>query len=793
MQPHRLNKLPSFVPRMDSGYGVVLLICLIAIWPFISRAALPQQTDAELHIFRLAELSRLVRGGVWYPRWAPDFYYGYGYPIFNYYAPLTYYVGLLPMLLWGATAVQGVKFVFVLGLLLAGLGMYGFVRDTWGRNAGILAAAVYLYAPYLQYVDPHARGDLAESFSFGLFPLALWALDRLRRQPTAANWLAATLLTAAIILAHNLMAMVLFALLLAWCLWWWPALPAQTRWRLAAALLLGVGIAAFFWLPVALEQDAVNLRTLIGPGSHFDFRNHFLSWDTLLAPSRWLDWGATEPDFVFNLGLAPWLLAAAGLAAWRRQRGDQRRQTAFFAVAAAVLLLLMLPISTWVWQTAPLLPFLQFPWRLLGPAAAALAALSAAAAAAWFNSRPGWRAASLSLALALTVIPALPLSQIPPWPPDFGPTDTRRITQIELEGRWLGTTSTADFVPATVAVIPAPTEQVLRGLLRNAPPDRVNRATLPAGAVVTAQTITPLHTRYAVSAPQPFALRLFQFAFPGWQARINGQVVPTEIGLPEGFLVIPVPAGDLEVDVRLTLTPAQRAATILSALSLTAALALTLKFSYSRSIKEKSEPFPAFSSRPSRLRGEIPSNPRSETSPSARVVTLALTITAAAITLLHLTLLQPAGWLYLHSTGLRAIPAQTDVYLTYNAEAALIGYDTPAALRPGQTASLTLYWRALTAMPHNYQVFVHLLGPDGRVAAQSDKLNPGDFPTRRWPLDRYVRDEHRLALPASLPPGDYQLTVGLWLSAESRRLPVQDESGQPLGDYAILQRYHITP
>lgn len=49
----------------------------------LSRAALPQETDAELHVFRLAELSESGCGGEWYPRWSPNFYYGYGYPIFN--------------------------------------------------------------------------------------------------------------------------------------------------------------------------------------------------------------------------------------------------------------------------------------------------------------------------------------------------------------------------------------------------------------------------------------------------------------------------------------------------------------------------------------------------------------------------------------------------------------------------------------------------------------------------------------------------------------------------------------
>ncbi|MFQ5421059.1 MAG: hypothetical protein ACE5EY_11940, partial [Anaerolineae bacterium] len=80
--------------RIDSGFLLVLAIALVAVWPFISRASLPPGTDAELHIFRLVELSHLVRSGEFYPRWAPDFYHGFGYPIFNYYAPLSYYAAL---------------------------------------------------------------------------------------------------------------------------------------------------------------------------------------------------------------------------------------------------------------------------------------------------------------------------------------------------------------------------------------------------------------------------------------------------------------------------------------------------------------------------------------------------------------------------------------------------------------------------------------------------------------------------------------------------------------------------
>ena len=45
-----------------------------------------------------------------------------------------------------------------------------------GPPGRFVAAALYVYSPYLQY-RPHIRGALPEAFSFGVFPLALWALD----------------------------------------------------------------------------------------------------------------------------------------------------------------------------------------------------------------------------------------------------------------------------------------------------------------------------------------------------------------------------------------------------------------------------------------------------------------------------------------------------------------------------------------------------------------------------------------------------------------------------------------
>ncbi|MCI0729476.1 MAG: glycosyltransferase family 39 protein, partial [Chloroflexi bacterium] len=716
-----------------------------------------------------------------YPRWAPDFYYGYGYPFFNYYSPLTYYLGLAVELLPRLNAVHAVKAVFILGLLAAGVGLYGYVRDNWGRPAGLVAAAVYVFAPYVHYVDPHARGDLAESFSFGVFALALWAMDRLRRRPSPGRWLAAAGLVAAIILTHNLMAMVFFALLLAWAAW---QLLAESKIQTIALqshlksktlilflpLLLGVGLAAFFWMPVALEREAVNLNTLIGDGGHFDFRNHFLSPGELLAPPRLLDWGATEPDFALNLGLAQWLLGGIGLLALlagRAIRPGQARPPSrarppgsaiFFALALAVLLFMMLPPSAFLWERIPFLPFLQFPWRLLGAAAAMLAVLAgvgtgALLAAAPATARP-WLLAGL---IGATLLLGFPLNQVPPWPADFGETTTRRLLEVELSGRWLGTTSTADFVPATVELLPGPEGSLLADLFAGRPPDRVNRATLRNGKTVTFQQVTPLHFHYYAASQRPFLLRLFLFYFPGWQAQVDGRPVELELGRPEGFVVVPVPAGQHQVDVFFDSTPPRNLALAVTALSLLAVLLVATNLArrpdgFSRFPAETT----ATNLSPQSL---VQAKPEHVLSPwfRLRLNTSSVLVPALAVVLIlalvYIFLVEPLGWLRYESTGLVAAPADYQASANFGEQMALLGYDAPGRpVSPGEAIRVILYWKAQRPLEINYQVFLHLLRPDGSFTGiQSDKLNPGEFPTRRWPLDKYVRDEHRLVLPPDLP------------------------------------------
>ncbi|MFO7536761.1 MAG: hypothetical protein R6X32_01725, partial [Chloroflexota bacterium] len=90
-------------------------------------------------------------------------------------------------------------------------------------------------------------------------------------------------------------------------------------------------------------------------------------------------------------------------------------------------------------------------------------------------------------------------------------------------------------------------------------------------------------------------------------------------------------------------------------------------------------------------------------------------------------------------------------------------------------ASVRLIWQAEAETAVSYRVFLHLMGPDGQLVAQSDG-EPAHWqrPTTGWLPGEIIVDERLLSLPDSLPAGDYQLLAGLYDPTTGQRLTTPD-------------------
>jgi hypothetical protein len=81
--------------------------------------------------------------------------------------------------------------------------------------------------------------------------------------------------------------------------------------------------------------------------------------------------------------------------------------------------------------------------------------------------------------------------------------------------------------------------------------------------------------------------------------------------------------------------------------------------------------------------------------------------------------------------------------------------------------TLITYWRAGEHIMSPLKLFVHVLGPDGAIVAQDDRL---DVPAELWQTGDWIAQINRV----TVPPDKKQVTVaiGLYNPDTDTRLPV---------------------
>jgi hypothetical protein len=575
-------------------------------------------------MLRLFLLEWLVGHGAWYPRWAPDLFMGYGYPVFNYYAPGYYYAGLVMRAVLRQDIWDAYRSVGVLAAVVGAAGTYALTVTVWRRVLpAVLAAVAVLYGPYVFQTTLFQRGAVPEALGLGILPwlpLAVWCLWWAQTAARRTLWLCLlALLTAALLLTHTLVAALGLGVTGVWTAGLAVLAPdgaAPTRSRLRGVLLAflaGAGLAAPFWLPAAAESGAVQLE--IGQEGHLDYHAWLLdlggrterqqSADNRQTRAGPVDLHLFYPhqhQFVVTLkpGLAQAALALVALAAVPLARRSTRaRREALLALpflgVALLCWALLFTISAPLWRLVPALSLMQWPSRLLGPLCVCVAVAGAGGLAALLTvleeRRLAWSRAAgwgiAALATGAVLINGIGAQDVPYYPNPKRPMDARMIVQEEKDSfSHIGTTSGGEFTPRDVQIATY-TEGQRRGrsVFERLYPERewVGGLFQPLGGDLRflgwEQAPLKLSVRVANDSDQPGRLGVRQFRFPGWRAWVDGRRTAVDVApyIPEqqaslGFIVVEVPPGEHVINVALGPTPPRLAG---MGLALLAAAALT--------------------------------------------------------------------------------------------------------------------------------------------------------------------------------------------------------------------------
>ena len=511
--------------------------------------------DWAFHLHRLTQLDHLLRQGVLYSRWAPDMALGYGWPFFNFYAPLSYYLAwplTLPFgLFWG------LKLAFLFSIIGAGWALYPLARHYLPPRPAFIAALAYVYAPYLAY-DVYWRGNWAESAAWFILPLALLTLLRYQLNPNARTLLLSATTYAAVLLTHNAFAVIFSPLLLATALLTDTLhSPFSRKVKYGQNLLpitLGLLFSAFFWLPAMLEKELVHSDRLLVPPI-FVYWGNFINLSELLARPMLAQPNLINPSPWHALGLLPILLA---LPAYLRPT----RTKLFWGMALLTYSLLMLPISTPLWAHLPLLEYVQFPWRMLGPAALCLALLVGFS----FDSLHT-HAKRQGQLLLFALYSAILVGNAGGWlSPRYCPTDTKptleTLVAYELATGTLGTTAKGEYLPRSADYLPD-----------------TPRANWLTGATPVTERVNALSAHFTLQLSQPTTITFQQLYFNGWQAQLNGKPLPITPSHPHGLITFDLPAGQHQLTIWFGATPLRRVISLISAFAFILTLLIALRSS----------------------------------------------------------------------------------------------------------------------------------------------------------------------------------------------------------------------
>lgn len=523
-----------------------LIIFLILLIPAVSWLLQPGffPIHDDLQPMRQFELEKCLHDGQFPCRWVLDMGYGYGYPLFNFYPPLPYFVGQLFRTV-GFSFVDTVKMVGIFGFVVSALGMYLLGKEFWGKKGGLISSVIFTYAPY-HSVDFYVRAAVNEFWAMGFFSFVFWTTYKLVVSENK-KWIPLiSLSVAGIMLSHNPTLMIFTPFYLLWIIiCWYRKKSIKSFWSLAIAGIWSLGLAAFFTLPVVFEQRFAHVETLVI--GYFNYLAHFLDVKQMFFNINW-GYGSSiygpNDTMSFAIGYLQWILPLVIIliTPFIKKLRENWIIVSFCIFSFAFSVLMMHWKATPVWQLLKPLEFLQFPWRLL---TLTIFFASFMSGAIILISKKIW-----PILLMLTLLLNANYFKPREWWPDYGDKERFSGRQWQL----LTTSGIFDYLPIYAPMPPADPPggdvSILNGVGTFEKIEKKSNSQVFKVKIVSADATLELQTFY----------------FPGWKIWLDGveKAINPKRDPILGRIRINVPFGSHLVEAKFTNTPIRIIGNLLS-------------------------------------------------------------------------------------------------------------------------------------------------------------------------------------------------------------------------------------
>ncbi len=530
---------------------IVTGIGLFSILPFFRQGFFPMHDDTQ--VARVVTMGNALREGQFPVRWVSDLGYGYGYPIFNFYGPLPYYVGGFLYAL-GVAPLAATKIMMALGFVGPATILFLLLYQAVGWQGAAVSGLFFLFSPY-HAVQGYVRGAVGEYWAINFWPLILFAVwHALQKSNRPLIPVVGAVGIAGAVLSHTLLGFVTVLFVAAGLMGYWiwgvvRRIPLTGPMIITKMLLLGLGLSAFFWLPAFAEMGYTSVAGQVS--STANYTDHFVCFPQLWS-SLW-GFGGSIPGCIdgmsFMLGKIHILAALLGfIVMFGKKRLRTVGGTAIVITALGVFF--STGFSAAIWAAIPFFPYLQYPWRFLSVATLGLSLLSGVLAAGVNGERK-------KALLVAGLVGGLLFFNLKWFAPQrvYEVSDEPQALREDIRFRVSGISD--EYLPP--------------GIPRPESAAQVVSATIPEsrGVRVTALTETATDARFVVESSGSAEITVNKADFPGWKYFVNENEVRPAIrsGLPH----LSIEAGQSVIALHFRDTPVRTAGNLIS---LTALIAL---------------------------------------------------------------------------------------------------------------------------------------------------------------------------------------------------------------------------
>lgn len=548
-----MEKVESFLAKYF--WLIILILSMPAWWALLVPGFYGASDD--IHIAWLHQMHRVILTGKFPPRFVPDLSFGFGYPLFNFVFPLPFYIAEIFHLL-GLSLVDSVKFLFFLTIPLSGIAMFYLLRQFLGVWLSLVGSILYIYTPY-RALDIYIRGAIGEILSFVFLPLVVLSLIKIAKEKNF-RWIAVGGLSlASLLLSHNISAYMFFLFIALYIILQIIFSASKKKLIVKSFLMIFLAflISSYFWLPAIVDLRLMKYDTV------FNFADHYPTILQLITPYWGYGASVAGPGdgMSFFLGIVNILLISMGifyLFKYFSKFSKFEKAILIWSLASfLVAIFFMNHRSLIFWQIIPFLPYFQFPWRFL--------IMTTFFAPLMIISLKYFKYANY-LALVVIILAVISTSSY------FRPQDFLGRDDNYYINRYIPT-------PLASSEYLETGEEYLR-LPKNAE-YRPNRnyplVTLEGGEIKNISKINSLDTKVEVFSENGGVLNFNKYNFPGWTAKIDGNLIDVTSAKPFGQVQISIPAGEHGVEIYFQETNFKKVLDIISIVAFLVSLVIILK------------------------------------------------------------------------------------------------------------------------------------------------------------------------------------------------------------------------